>query len=801
MMPTSQMSRVLQQLRGATLRRDGASLTDAQLLGYFLERRDEAAFAALVYRHGPMVWGVCRRVLRNHHEAEDAFQATFLVLVHKAASVVPRQMVGNWLYGVARQTAVRARAAAAKRHFRERQAMAMSDPTTEAPDLWDDLELLLDEELSRLPDKYRAPVVLCDLEGKSRREAAAQLGWREGTVSGRLARARAMLARRLVRRGLTVSGGALAALLVGNAATASAPASAVTSTIRSAALVAAGRSAAALPPAVADLTRGVLKAMFLTRLKIATTVLLFVVLACYGVSVQIQGAPGGERTAGDKRGTAADEVKARQQPTPGATMRGGSSRVLLECKSPVLGLAWSAKGDRVAAGTQDGTVHVAESATGKEVHSFPVSGSVAALAFSPDAKRLAVSRPGQSIGTWDVATGKETFFGGSVRVGTTVEHLAFLPGGQSVAGVGLGCFVQFGGGGSGASAMAPAGGCSAVAPDGLLSGWCDTTGLVRYRPSSRGGQIALGNPLTLQVGNARSIAFANGGKLLVVGGADKGVAIWDLEANKQMRTLTGLEKPASQLSFSADGKALAALTDDGTTVRIWDFARGTTRCRIKHHSGSVGTMALSPDGKTLATAVKDGKTVFLWNATPRQLTHAGPPLELSAKELAAFWDELAGNDAEKADAAWLKLGAAGDNAVPFLRRQLRQVAVPPADVKALEILVADLDSPKFTTREQAAKKLEAAGELAVVPLQRCLEKKPTVEVERRANLILKKIGEPVLTPERLRVLEALDLLEQVSSAKALALLEEIERDALIPSIRIEAGRALRRVAQMSKEKK
>jgi RNA polymerase sigma factor (sigma-70 family) len=799
-MPTTQMSRVLQQLRGATLRQDGAGLTDAQLLGYFLERRDEAAFAALVYRHGPMVWGVCRRLLRNHHEAEDAFQATFLVLVHKAASVVPRQMVGNWLYGVARQTAVRARAAAAKRRFRERQTMAMSEPTTEVPDLWDDLEPLLDEELSRLPDKYRAPVVLCDLEGKSRKEAAAQLGWREGTVSGRLARARAMLARRLVRRGLAVSGGALAVVLAGNAATASVPAVAVTSTIRSAALVAAGRSAAALSPAVAELTRGVLKAMFLTRLKIASAILLFVAFACCGVSVQTRGAPGGEGKAGDKRGTAADDVQARQQLTPGATLRGGSSRVLPECKSPVLCLTWSAKGERLAAGTKDGTVHVFDVVTAKQVHAFAVGGPVAALAFSPDGKRLGVSRPGQTITTYDVGTGKEELFG-AARVGSTVEHLAFTPGGRSLAGVGLGCFIQIGGGGSGASAMSPVTGCSAVAPDGLLSGWCETSGLVRYRHSSRGGQITLGNPLTLQVGNAQSIAFAPGGKLLVVGGEDKRVSIWDLEANKQTRTLTGLEKPATQLNISADGKVLAALTDDGTSVRIWDFARGTTRCRVNPHSGSVGPMVLSPDGKTLATAVKDGKTVFLWNATPRQLAHVGPPLELSAKELAALWDDLAGADADKADAAWHKLGAAGDNTVPFLRQQLRKVAVPPADVKALEKLVAELDSAKFTTRERAAKELEAAGELAVVPLQRCLEKKPSVEVERRANLILKKIGEPVLTPERLRVLEALDLLEQVQTVKARALLEEIERDALIPSIRVEASRALRRVTPASKEKK
>src|SRR5262249_40853037 len=149
----------------------------------FLERRDEAALAALVKRHGPMVWGVCRRLL-SHHDAEDAFQATFLVLVRKAASVVPRRMVGNWLYGVAHHTALQARRTAARRKARERQVTEMPEPAVTDQDLWRDLRPLLDEALSRLPDKYRAVIVLCDLEGKTRRETAGQLGVPEGTVAG-----------------------------------------------------------------------------------------------------------------------------------------------------------------------------------------------------------------------------------------------------------------------------------------------------------------------------------------------------------------------------------------------------------------------------------------------------------------------------------------------------------------------------------------------------------------------------------------------------------------------------------------
>src|SRR5437763_2284216 len=179
-MATGHVIGVIQHLRRAMLLRDGAGLTDGQLLEDYLSRRDEAALAALVQRHGPMVWGVCRRVLFNHHDAEDAFQATFLVLVRKAASIASRELLANWLYGVAHQTALKARATAAKRKGRERQVTDMPEPAVTQHDPWRDVQPVLDEELSRLPDKYRGVLVLCDLEGKTRKEAAQQLGCPDG---------------------------------------------------------------------------------------------------------------------------------------------------------------------------------------------------------------------------------------------------------------------------------------------------------------------------------------------------------------------------------------------------------------------------------------------------------------------------------------------------------------------------------------------------------------------------------------------------------------------------------------------
>src|SRR6516164_3378342 len=142
-MATSQMNRVIQHLRSVV--GDGAEMTDERLLEDYISRRDEAAFAALVRRHGPMVRGVCRRVLCNHHDAEDAFQATFLVLVRKAASIASRELLANWLYGVAHQTALKARATTFRRKERERQVMQMPEPAVAEPDLWHDLQPLLDQ--------------------------------------------------------------------------------------------------------------------------------------------------------------------------------------------------------------------------------------------------------------------------------------------------------------------------------------------------------------------------------------------------------------------------------------------------------------------------------------------------------------------------------------------------------------------------------------------------------------------------------------------------------------------------------
>jgi RNA polymerase sigma factor (sigma-70 family) len=303
---------VLDHFRSAVLRQDAAALTDGQLLDCFLRNHDEAAFAALVRQHGPMVWGVCRRILADHHDAEDAFQATFLVLVRRAADVVPRELVANWLYGVAHQTALKARTMAGKRRARETTMAHLPEAATAGRDPWDDLRPVLDQELSRLPDKYRVAIVLCDLEGKTRKAAARQLRIPEGTVSSRLSTARALLAKRLARHGLALSAGSLAALLTDNAA--AVPGAVVASTIQNACLFAAGRAAgAAIPAHVVALTEGVFS-MSRNKLKIATTVVLasaliyFAGLPFFPATASGQGDAGKEAKPQDRK-TAADAWK------------------------------------------------------------------------------------------------------------------------------------------------------------------------------------------------------------------------------------------------------------------------------------------------------------------------------------------------------------------------------------------------------------------------------------------------------------------------------------------------------------
>lgn len=287
--------------RAATL--NGDDLSDAQLLDGFVTARDEVAFEALVRRHGPMVLGVCRRVVGNAADADDAFQATFLVLVRRAAAVANRDLLGNWLYGVAFRTSLEARSRMLRRREKERPVADLPDPAAQADDGRPELVALLDRELKRLPDKYRLPVVLCELEGASRKTVARRLGIPEGTLSSRLAAARQLLAKRLTRRGVTLGAATVAVALSQSDAPAMAPAPLISSTVRAAFDLAAGASVSA---PIDALTQGVLQSMFRIKLKFTAVVLTAIVLAAgaltYGVASfkPVAAAPQDTKTVGDK---------------------------------------------------------------------------------------------------------------------------------------------------------------------------------------------------------------------------------------------------------------------------------------------------------------------------------------------------------------------------------------------------------------------------------------------------------------------------------------------------------------------
>jgi RNA polymerase sigma factor (sigma-70 family) len=277
-MTTIPLQRVVQTLRGATLHHAGEALTDGQLLERYVRSRDAEGFAGLVQRHGPMVWGVCRRLLPRHHDVEDAFQATFLVLVRKAASIVPREKVANWLYGVAYQTALKARATSARRAAREKQVISMAEPAGLPGQLRDDLLPWLDHELNRLPDKYRTVIVPCDLEGKTRKTAARHYNVPEGTIASRLASARKLLARRLARHVPAVTSSVLVAWFAQELTAGSMPALAASSTVKAASIYAAGQVAAAgmLSSRAVVLAEIILKHQFLARLKTVMAVMALV---------------------------------------------------------------------------------------------------------------------------------------------------------------------------------------------------------------------------------------------------------------------------------------------------------------------------------------------------------------------------------------------------------------------------------------------------------------------------------------------------------------------------------------------
>jgi RNA polymerase sigma factor (sigma-70 family) len=611
-----------------------ADRSDAELLRCFAARREEDAFAALVRRHGPLVLSVCRRLLRQEQDAEDAFQATFLVLARKAASVRRGQSLASWLYGVARHTALRARSDAARRSPPTKgEPRSQADPPAEAA--LREVQRVLDEEVSRLPEKYRAPFVLCCLEGYSRAEAARQLGWNEGTLSGRLALARQRLRQRLARRGVALAP-ALCAVALAPGAGATVHAALSAATVEAAARFTAGGAGGAVSVHAVALAEGVLRAMSLTRIKIAAVVLL--ILAGAGVAAH---ALTGKPADGDPPGVVSPTGLERDRPRadrygdplpPGALarlgtvrFRSGADRVAFLPGDKVLATAeregvsfwdlgtgketrravdmrWgsasalSADGKvlAVAAAPNDSTIHLWEVATGKPLRQLKGhQGWVRALAFTPDGRALVsggVDRK-DTVRVWDPATGQEIR---RIDVGHPVEDVAVSPDGKTLA----------------------------------SAGW-DNVSTVSVRETATGKEL---HRFRLPPG-VRQVVFAPDGKTLAAvedwnddeGPRENKVHLWDVATGKPLRGLA-LREHINGIAFSPDSKTLA--TGHLDTFHVWDLATAKWLERFEGHSGRTNHVAFSGDGKTLATA--GHHTLRLWDvATGKSVPppgdgHQGP---------------------------------------------------------------------------------------------------------------------------------------------------------------------------------
>ncbi len=553
-MPSSPPALILRHLRElAVAPADAAS--DRDLLERFTRGRDEDAFAALLRRHGPMVWRVCRRVVPCPGDVEDAFQATFLRLARHAGSIRTRESAAGWLYSVAGNVARKLRDAAARRTRLERLAppRAGVDPLTDmsARELLD----TLDQELNRLPEKYRAPLVLCYLEGIAREEAARQLGCPLGTLKGRLERGKELLRLALERRGLSLSV-ALASVLVG------------------------GRSGEAAVPAL--LTRTTLHAALLTTParglalgKLAAVCALILGLTAAGVTLPVGTKPAPDTPPQERK---ASSQKAKTDllgdPLPeGALLRLGTIR-----QRHAVGTSqavFAADGKTVIVSDMGGHVIFWHVDTGKELRRVQADRSnVTALSLSPDGKWLAVGSWGKIV-FLDAATGapRTTW----AVTNDSVTRIVYTPDGKTAALRYQGKFVEL---------------------------W-DVSG---------GKKL---HTLEGHLGNVFPLAFAPDGKTLATGSwSDPHVRIWDVASGKQIRALK-LKQDVLGLAFAPDGKTLATC-GNLSSLRFWDPATGKLQRESPRGQGyGITDLYYLPDGKTLVS--RRGGQLLSWDAETGKL--------------------------------------------------------------------------------------------------------------------------------------------------------------------------------------
>jgi RNA polymerase sigma factor (sigma-70 family) len=552
-MVPGQSATMLRQLNRLLVTRSAQEQTDAQLLRRFAARREEAAFAALLARHGRLVWEVCRRTLGHEHDAEDAFQAAFLVLARKAGSVRKGESVGSFLYGVAYRVAMKAKHTAAARRAREQRAAI---PVTRAgPDAGlRELQTILTEEVNRLSASHRAAFVLCCLEGKSTREAAEELGVKEGTFASRLARARQRLQERLTRRGVVLAAALTTAAVAAGTASATVPPLLLEATLNAAAGSASGETTGMVSAPVAALTKGVIQAMFLSKLKYTLFVLTALAVIVAGTTVIAQG-----------------PVLTILQPAPSKEpsddfqfVRSSRQRLSLFNRS--------APAEGLAAG-KPASWKVSETFPG-EPNEFFIDG----LAFSPDGKTFVINGRAR-VTLWNVGTKKQlAVIDNNLRppvfVGYTTDGTPWLfrPEGVQMVGEKPRNYELF----------------------NLATGKTRATfkDLGTNAPFMKGVSLSPSGDILATVDQRR-------------------VILWDAKTGEELLSLPGLHHGSIVfLRFSPNGKTLASVSEnaagDGREIKLWDVAKRKEKVVLKAPLGSKGNdLAFSPDGKMLAVWVED----------------------------------------------------------------------------------------------------------------------------------------------------------------------------------------------------